>query len=292
MRSMTGFGQASAAGPAHHVAVTLRSVNAKFLDLALRIKEEHRAVEPRVRALLESELRRGRVEALVELRPLTPPPARVVVQTEVVRALHQACDDLEGKGLLAGRLTMGDLLRLPEVVQVQLDPDSLGEGEADLVVRTAAEALAQLVAARELEGVTLGRVLGERLAELRGAAERLRARAPEVRGELHEGLRRRVRELLSGPAVDELRLAQEVAILADRNDVVEELDRLGGHLRHFAGLLEEPGALGKRLDFLAQEILRELNTLGAKCRDGEMAHTVLDAKVLCEQLREQVQNVE
>lgn len=289
---MTGFGQASAAGPRHQIAVTLRSVNAKFLDLALRVKEEYRAVEPRLRALLEGELRRGRVEAAVELRPLAPLPARVVVQTEVVRALHEACDDLEARGLLAGRLQMGDLLRLPEVVQVQTAPDSLGEDEAELVARIAEQALAQLVAARELEGVTLARVLGERLAELQGAAARLRGRAPEVRGELHEGLRRRVRELLAGPAVDELRLAQEVALLADRSDVLEELDRLDGHLRHFAGLLAEPGALGKRLDFLAQEILRELNTLGAKCRDGEMTRTVLDAKVLCEQLREQVQNVE
>ena len=289
---MTGFGQASATGPRHQIAVTLRSVNAKFLDLALRVKEEYRGVEPRLRALLEGELRRGRVEAAVELRPLAPLPARVVVQTEVVRALHEACDDLEARGLLAGRLQMGDLLRLPEVVQVQMAPDSLDDDEADLVVRTAEEALAQMVAARDLEGVTLSRVLGERLGELQAAAGRLRARAPEVRGELHEGLRRRVRELLAGPAVDELRLAQEVALLAERSDVVEELDRLDGHLRHFAGLLAEPGALGKRLDFLAQEILRELNTLGAKCRDGEMTRTVLDAKVLCEQLREQVQNVE
>src|SRR5688500_5855232 len=292
MRSMTGFGQASATGPRHQIAVTLRSVNAKFLDLALRVKEEYRGVEPRLRALLEGELRRGRVEAAVALRPLAPLPARVVVQTEVVRALHEACDDLEARGVLAGRLQMGGLLRLPEVVQVQMAPDSLGDDEADLVARTAEEALAQLVAARNLEGVTLARVLGERLAELQAATARLRARAPEVRGELHEGLRRRVRELLAGPAVDELRLAQEVAILADRSDVVEELDRLDGHLRHFAGLLAEPGALGERLDFLAQEILRELDTLGAMCRDGEMTRTVLDAKVLCEQLREQVQNVE
>jgi uncharacterized protein (TIGR00255 family) len=187
---------------------------------------------------------------------------------------------------------LGDLLRLPEVVQVQVDPDSLREEDAELVLHTAATALSQLVAAREQEGVALARVLGERVAELQAAAARLRARAPEVREELHSGLRRRVRELLAGPAVDEQRLAQEVALLVDRSDVVEELDRLDGHLHHFAGLLGEPGALGKRLDFLAQEILRELNTLGAKCRDGEMARTVLDSKVLCEQLREQVQNVE
>jgi len=153
-------------------------------------------------------------------------------------------------------------------------------------------ALAQLVGAREQEGAQLRRVLAERLSDLGAAAARLRARAPLVRQEIHDGLRRRLRELLDGAGVDEVRLAQEAALLVDRSDVAEELDRLDGHLSHFATLLEGDGALGKRLDFLSQEILRELNTLGSKCRDGEMARMVLDAKVTCEQLREQVQNVE
>jgi uncharacterized protein (TIGR00255 family) len=292
MRSMTGFGQASAAGPRHQVAVTLRSVNGRFLDLVLRLKEEYRGVEPRLRGLLEGELLRGRVEAAVEVRPLTPLPARVAVQTEVVRALHETCELLAASGLIEAELTMGDLLRLPEVVEVQLDPDTLGEADAALVLATARAALAQLVAAREEEGAQLRAVLAQRGAELQAATARLRERAPVVRGELHRNLQRRVQELLAGAVVDELRVAQEVALLIDRSDVAEELDRLDGHLRHLGELLGEPGALGKRLDFLAQEVLRELNTLGAKCRDGEMTRVVLDAKVLCEQLREQVQNVE
>ena len=292
MRSMTGFGQAAATGERHQVAVTLRSVNGRHLDLALRLKDEYRALEARLRALLEAELRRGRVEAAVDIRPLRPPGARVVVQTEVVRALQGAFRQLADDGLVDPHLAVGDLLRVPEAIVVEMAPDSLGAEEEELALGAAAAALAEMVASREQEGAQLRRVLAERLAELRAAAATLRQRAPEVRAELHTNLKRRLAELLAGAAVDEARIAQEAALLVDRSDVSEELDRLAGHLDHFEGLLGGDGALGKRLDFLSQEILRELNTLGAKCRDGAMTRVVLDANVLCEQLREQVQNVE
>jgi len=292
MRSMTGFGQASATGARHQVSVSLRSVNARFLDLVLRLKDDYRAVEAPLRGALERELHRGRVEATIEVKPLQAPPAHVQVRAEVVRALAEASRELATSGLVRPELTLGDLLRLPEVVSLQVDADQLGDEEVEVALAAGRAALAQLVGAREQEGAQLRRVLAERLSDLGAAAARLRARAPLVRQEIHDGLRRRLRELLDGAGVDEVRLAQEAALLVDRSDVAEELDRLDGHLSHFATLLEGEGALGKRLDFLSQEILRELNTLGSKCRDGEMARMVLDAKVTCEQLREQVQNVE
>ena len=289
---MTGFGQATGTAERHQVAVTMRSVNGRHLDLALRIKDEYRGLEARLRALVESELKRGRVEAAVDIRPLQPPAARVVVQAEVVRALQATASELAAEGLVSPQLTVADLLRVPEALAVEVAPDTLGEDDERLFLEVAGRALAQLAAARAQEGAQLRRVLAERLADLRAAAAALRERAPAVRLELHAGLQRRLGELLGGAVADEARLAQEAALLVDRSDVSEELDRLGGHLEHFAGLLDEPGTLGKRLDFLSQEILRELNTLGAKCRDGAMTRVVLDAKVLCEQLREQVQNVE
>ncbi len=292
MRSMTGFGQGSATGDRHHVSVSLRSVNGRFLDLVLRLDEPYRALEAPLRTLLEGELRRGRVEANVEVRPLQPLPAQVTIQTGVVEGLHRAWHDLAERGLVGSELTLGDLLRLPEVVSIQLAADQVGEAEQALAESAARTALVQLVAARDQEGVQLARILGERLAELVEAAARLRARAPAVREELHAALKRRLHDLLEARPMDEVRLAQEVALLVERGDVVEELDRLDAHLVHFRELLTTGGALGKRLDFLSQEILRELNTLGSKCRDAVMARTVLDAKVLCEQLREQVQNVE
>ncbi|HXT20836.1 MAG TPA: YicC/YloC family endoribonuclease [Thermoanaerobaculia bacterium] len=295
---MTGFGQGSASGERHQVSVTLRSVNGRFLDLVVRLDEPYRALEAPLRARLEEQLRRGRVEINVDVRPLQALPARVTIQTGVVEALHRAWHDLAERGLVASELTLGDLLRIPEVVSVQLAADQVGEEEQSLALAAAHTALLQLVEAREQEGEQLARILGERLAELTQAAARLRARAPAVRDELHASLARRLQELLASRpgqdnrAVDDVRLAQEVALLVERGDVTEELDRLDAHLAHFAELLSGDGSLGKRLDFLSQEILRELNTVGSKCRDAEMARTVLDAKVLCEQLREQVQNVE
>ncbi len=305
MRSMTGYGQGSASGERHQVSVTLRSVNGRFLDLVVRLDDAYRPLEAPLRARLEEQLRRGRVEVNVDVRPLQALPARVTIQTGVVEALHRAWHDLADRGLVASELTLGDLLRLPEVVSVQLEADQVGGDEQALALAAAHTALLQLVEAREQEGEQLARILGERLAELAQAAARLRSRAPTVRDELRTGLERRLQELLTprpgqpshpghpdARAVDEVRLAQEVALLVERGDVTEELDRLDAHLAHFQELLAADGALGKRLDFLSQEVLRELNTLGSKCRDAEMARAVLDAKVLCEQLREQVQNVE
>jgi uncharacterized protein (TIGR00255 family) len=152
------------------------------------------------------------------------------------------------------------------------------------------------VAGRESEGARLARLLEERLGELAAVADDLGRLAGEARREQATALRARVEELLraapGGPALDPGRLEQELALLAERSDVAEELDRLAAHVEHFRELVAGGGPVGKRLDFLSQEVLRELNTAGSKCRHAPMTRRVLDGKVLCEQLREQVQNVE
>jgi uncharacterized protein (TIGR00255 family) len=135
-------------------------------------------------------------------------------------------------------------------------------------------------------------VMEDKLAGVEDAVRRLDALRGPVREEMAAAFRRRVAELLGGQAVDETRVAQEIALLVDRSDVSEEIDRLRSHVEHFRAVMKEGAAAGKRLDFLTQEVFRELNTLGAKCRNAEMTRAVLDAKVLCEQIREQVQNVE
>ncbi|HYN22206.1 MAG TPA: DUF1732 domain-containing protein, partial [Thermoanaerobaculia bacterium] len=214
------------------------------------------------------------------------------VNMGVVREAHAAVHQLVEAGLVERGLAAGDLIRIPEAFKVEVASEEWDSGDHELLLRVAGEAVAQLVAGRELEGANLSAVLNERLRALEEVVARLDALRGPVREELGASLRRRLNELLAGQALDEGRIAQEVALLVDRGDVSEEIDRLRSHLDHFRSVLKDAGPAGKRLDFLTQEIFRELNTLGAKCRNAEMTRAVLDAKVLCEQMREQVQNVE
>jgi uncharacterized protein (TIGR00255 family) len=292
MRSMTGYGEASGENARHAITVSLRAVNHRFLDLQLRIGEELRSSEAGLRELLGKEIERGRVEARVEVKPLTERKAEVQVHMGVVRAAHAATHKLVEEGLIERGLAAGDLLRLPEAFRVDVAAGGWETEDHELLQRVAQGAVAQLAAARELEGAKLAAVLEERLRGLDEVVARLDALRTNVREEIAASLRRRLAELLGVSPLDEARLAQEVALLADRSDVSEEIDRLRSHSDHFRSVTREGGAVGKRLDFLTQEIFRELNTLGAKCRNAEMTRAVLDAKVTCEQMREQVQNVE
>jgi uncharacterized protein (TIGR00255 family) len=292
MRSMTGFGQARDESPRYAVAVSVKAVNGRFLDLVLRLRDEYRASEAPLRQRLAGELLRGRVEVNVDVRPLGPRRAAVEVHAEVVRALHEAFGGLVTAGLVAGDLTVGDLVRIPETFEVRPLEEAWGAADQELLLAVAERALAEAVAARGLEGEKLAAALAERIDGLAAMTARMGTLRAAVQEEAAASLRRRLGELLGERGIDEARLAQEAALLTERSDVGEELDRLAAHLEHFRTVMADDGAIGKRLDFLSQELLRELNTLGAKCRNPEMTRLVLDAKVLAEQLREQVQNVE
>ncbi len=292
MRSMTGYGEAAGENARHAVAVSIKAVNHRFLDLQLRLGDELRTSEGPLRDLLGKEISRGRIEARVDVRPVIQGDATVQVHMGIVRAAHAAVHKLVEAGLVESGLTGGDLLRLPEAFRVELPAEQWEAEDGELLLRVAREAVAQLAAGRETEGASLALILDERVRGLEEVVVKLDSLRSGVREDLAASLRRRLDELLGGQTLDPGRLAQEVAVLVDRSDVSEEIDRLRSHLEHFRAVTREPGPTGKRLDFLAQEIFRELNTLGSKCRNAEMTRVVLDGKVLCEQLREQVQNVE
>ena len=291
MRSMTGYGEASGENARHGITVSLRAVNHRFLDLQLRI-EELRGSEAALRDLIGKEVSRGRVEARVEMRSVAERRASVQVNMGVIREAHVAVHQLVDAGLIDRGLSAGDLMRLPEAFRVDLETEEWTPEDEELLLQAARGAVTQLVASREREGASLVAIMDEKLRSVEEAVTKLDVLRGPVREEMAAALKRRLAELLAGQALDESRVAQEVALLVDRSDVSEEIDRLRSHLEHFRGVTREPGATGKRLDFLTQEIFRELNTLGAKCRNAEMTRAVLDAKVLCEQIREQVQNVE
>ncbi len=292
MRSMTGYGRATDENERFRVTVSVRAVNHRFLDLVLRMPEGVREIEREVRSAVSEEFARGRVELRVGLDEVGTTEGSVCLDSRLVRELLDAIGQLEDERLEARQLTPADLLAVPDLVSVRREAASLEAEDRALVLDVVVAALRDAGTMRAEEGSGLERALASRLDELEALTGKLAARRQEVRDSLLAGARERLRELLDDVEVDEVRLAQEVALLAEKSDVQEELDRLGGHLGHVREAMKGEGALGRRLDFLAQEIHRELNTLGAKCRNLEMAQWVVDAKVSCEQLREQVQNVE
>lgn len=292
MRSMTGFGQASAETQKYAMTVTLRAVNHRHLDVKLRLDDALQSTEVPLREVLGRELLRGRIDAQIEVRTVVPRVVQVAVNRDVLHALHRELHQLAAEGLVSGELRMGDLLRLPEVVKVEASSETWGSEEQDALLAVAERALTQMVEARSLEGQALEGAIRERLEGLGQVLVQLQAQRPVAVEEMRQTFRKRLADLLDGHGFDPQRLEQEIALLIDRSDVDEELDRLRSHLDHLDTVLAQAGSIGKRLDFLAQEIFRELNTIGAKCRNASMTRLVLDGKVLCEQLREQVQNVE
>lgn len=297
MRSMTGFGQATVETTRGRVHVTIRAVNARFLDLVVRLPRELEGREQTIRERLAGELRRGRVELAVSFEPAAG-ESRLDLDTSALRELAGVLDvlraELLGQGLVSADppsicelLAARDLVRSP--------PATAGKwSEPDLAAldQALASALAALITHREREGASLSAALADRLAALGTVRAELAAAAATMPATLQAELSRRIGELVGTVNLPAERLATEVALLVDRYDVREELDRLGAHLAHAGELLVARGEIGKRLDFLVQEIHRELSTLGAKSRDLTITRGVLDAKQLNEQIREQVQNVE
>ena len=294
MRSMTGFGQGAAEGERLRVSVTLRAVNHRYLDVMIRLKEEFRGHEKALRDQMGKVLHRGRVEAIFEVEILGESGVSLEPDRALLAALRRTVDELAEEGLMEREIQLADILRLPDAMRVRSgDGNALEDEDLSPLEEATTAALEQLVAAREAEGRALRAALDERVEGLRELHRAMQERATELPAQLAASLKERIEQLMEdGTLPDETRLAQEVAHTVDRHDVSEELDRLGSHLDHFTSIEAHEGSIGKRLDFLSQEIFRELNTIGSKCRDAPLVRHVLDGKVLCEQIREQVQNVE
>ncbi len=293
---MTGIGEAAEQSGPQRVTVTARSVNHRHLDIAMRLRGPYRGLEPALRAVLVAEVRRGRVDLGVEIET-TVAAGTVEVCDDTADALQRAARRWRRLGLVASELSAGELMSAARVSRPEAGPSVIGAGEKALAVRVCRRALAALVAEREREGRVLEQALRGHLRELRASVQALAGRREEVVDEAQSELEKRVRSLLErqGAAdalLDPARIVQEVALLIERSDTAEELERLSGHLDGFEAAMAEKGAIGRRLDFLTQEIQRELNTIGSKCRDLAMQRAVVEGKVACDQLREQVQNIE
>lgn len=293
VNSMTGFGSARGESERYRLRVDVRAVNHRFLDVVVRVKEPCRSSEPALRTLVNERLHRGRVEVSVDVDVLLPPRSELSMDEELVNRLVAMVDELRESAIEVAPLAAGDLLRTPGVITVTSRQSMWDDEDEGRLLAVAGAALDQLQAGRRREGELLAAELGEGFGRLAGVVDELVERREGVTGHYLERLRERLSSLTGGEALpDRQRLEQEVALLVERSDVREEVERLRAHVQHGGEILSEASPIGKRLDFLLQEILRELNTVGAKCRDLAMTRLVLEARLVCEQMREQVQNVE
>ena len=292
MKSMTGFGQSIVEVGGLQVQATLQGVNHRYLDLVLRLPEELRFLEAAVRERLNAVIRRGRCEVALGLRRPHEPEVEVELRVGAVQRLLVACQPLLDSGDLVGPLTIGDLARSPTFLRIEKSAAAWSPEDEAAVWQSLDAALGQFEATRTGEGARIGQALDAILGRLLEVAAALRERLPEARAAIAESIRLRLREWTRDSGIDEERLLGEIAVLAEKSDVQEEMDRLAAHLEQLQEVTRREGPIGRHLDFLAQELLRELNTLCAKCRDTRVVQLGLDARLLCEQIREQVQNVE
>jgi len=290
IRSMTGFGTATGRVGARQVTVEIRTVNHRFLNPSIKLPPALARHEGAVREQLRQGIGRGHVT--VTARVERGGDAALAVDEARFGAYVKQLRALEKKHKLAPSLDVATVLRMPEVTASEAVEGDPGEGEAFVAV--VREAVHALTAMREREGLRLASALAERLAMVDTAYARIAARAPERVVAERERLRTAVKELAGGVDVDAARLAQEIALLADRLDVSEEVDRFRAHVLAFRETMagRSGDGAGKRLGFLLQEMLRETNTTGSKARDAEMLHDVVAVKEELERIAEQVENVE
>jgi uncharacterized protein (TIGR00255 family) len=293
MRSMTGFGAASLDAGGVSLSAEVRTVNHKHLQIKVRLPGEFLELEGEVEALVKRRLDRGSVSLGVHLAESLRsggPELQPAVAARLKRDLLKLAKDLG----LEPQLSLDTLARLPGVVAVSHQPTARAhERERKAVLKVVEQALSALESMREAEGLALAKDLAVHRKELARLARAILKRMPQVVKDHQAALTRRVEELLAGRAtLSAGDLAREVALLADKVDVSEELARLESHLSQFDAILGRAGPVGRTLDFLVQELLREANTIGSKCTDAAVAHAVVEMKTAIERLREQVQNVE
>ena len=287
---MTGFGAAEGRVGSSRVTVELRSVNHRFFNPTIKLPNAFARWEGDVREALRKQVARGHVTLFARAERDETRGSSI---DEVKFAQHVAqLRELQQRFSLGGELDIGTVLRMPEVFAVgEREEDTGTASELVAIVDEAARALATM---REQEGRRLAAFLDERIAVIEHAVARIAGRAPQRLVEQRDRLRAAVQELAGGIALDDARLAQEIAVLADRLDVSEELDRFQSHIHAFRAALGEgaPDGVGKRLGFLLQELLREANTTGSKAADAVMLQDVVAIKEELERIREQVENLE
>jgi uncharacterized protein (TIGR00255 family) len=284
---MTGYAAASADSPRGRLSIELRSVNARFLDLQFRVAEELRSLEPALRELVAGRVSRGKVDCRLFLNPAGAAGTPQRLNPDALSQLRLLSDEAQRSFPEAAPLRLADVLRWPGVIrEPSADEDALRRITMDICRK----ALDDLVATRGREGAKLAASVQERVAAMRARVQEVAPLVPQSVAAYQQKIAERLREAIG--SADDDRIRAEVALFAAKSDVDEELERLRTHLAEVERVLRAGGAAGKRLDFIAQELNREANTLASKAASQPVADCALELKLLVEQVREQVQNIE
>ncbi len=288
---MTGYGRCDLERDGRAITLEMKSVNHRFLDLSFRMPRTFAYLEDALRALIGRELSRGHVDVFINYRNLRKDAKTVLVDEGLLQGYMQALEKVEGLSGLPSGLNALQLARLPDVLSVAEQAEDL-DALKSLTLEAAQAALAQLKAMRQAEGQRMGADIALHLEEVRSIVQGVSQRAPMVVQEYRQRLTERLAELLENAPVDEGRITQEVAIYTDRVAVDEEIARLGSHLSSMEEAMTSAQSMGRRLDFIVQEMNREANTIGSKASDAPLIQLVVSLKSEIEKIREQVQNIE
>jgi uncharacterized protein (TIGR00255 family) len=291
LKSMTGFGRGNYLGKLKQVTVEIKATNHRFAEVQVKLPRQFTALEERIKREVLQQISRGHLEVFVKLEDAGQPVRELQVDKALALAYYKELKELAEAAGLPCEVRVIDLAVLPEVCQLKEPEENMELIWAELLPALQ-DALANLLEMRRLEGQKLKEDLVSRVAVLRELRGKIAAKSPLVVRLYRERLATRLQELLEEGAVDETRLAMEVAIFADRANIDEELVRLESHFAQLEQNLQEENQVGRKIDFLLQEINREVNTIGSKANDLEITQTVVQLKSELEKIREQVQNIE
>jgi len=291
VRSMTGYGRAQASLHGREITLELRSVNHRYFDCSIRLPRVYSFLEESIKATLQKSISRGKVDVFLTIDSTGADFVTVSLNEPVLKGYLEVVKTLRDNYQLRDDLSISSAMRLPDVLTVSKEDDDEDELKADICA-VLSDAIAGYINMSNREGDKLKEDILYRVSLIEGLVNQIEIRSPKCVEEYRAKLETRMKEILESVTVDQQRILTEAAIFADKVAVTEEIVRLRSHLNQLRDMLNKGGAIGRKLDFLVQELNREANTIGSKANDIEMAQMVVDVKAEIEKIREQVQNIE
>lgn len=291
IRSMTGYGRAEDTVNGHRVTVEIKSVNHRYFEFGCRTPRGYAFLDDKLKAYMQSRVFRGKIDLYVSIETLEDAPVQVLVNHSMAAGYVKALQELRDRYGLSDDLTAVGLSRYPDILSVHKAPEN-EEAVWAAVLPVLKSAADRFVAMREAEGARMKEDVLTRAGTILSLVQKVEERSPQSVSEYEQKLRAKIQEMLGDAQVDEQRLLTETAIFADKVAVAEETVRLRSHFEQLKTMLQADEAVGRKLDFLVQEMNREANTIGSKCCDASIAYMVVDIKAEIEKIREQIQNIE